>query len=75
MTLRELLDKNQLLTIAELARLMYPGVKSPRTRLTNKLNRYAGQRITEKDIELAKEVLTNHINSIKSDLSELRTND
>lgn len=75
MTLKQYLDKNPLLTIAELARLMYPDVKTSRSRLTNKLNGNAGQRITTRDIELAKGVLTDHINSLKSDLSELEPNE
>lgn len=38
MTVKELLEKHPLLTIAELARLMYPENKSARSKLTNKLN-------------------------------------
>jgi len=73
MTLKDLLDSTPLITIAELARLMYPNSKTSRSRLTNKLNGNAGQRITEKDIEIAKEILTNHVNNLKSDLSDLST--
>ncbi|MDE5516405.1 hypothetical protein KRE49_11710 [Elizabethkingia meningoseptica] len=78
MTVKELLEKHPLLTHAELARLMYPENKYARSRLSNKLNeKTAGsgsQRITEKDIEIVKEVLGKHADDLKIDLSNLEVN-
>lgn len=75
MTVKELLEKHPLLTHSELARLMYPENKYARSRLSNKLNeKIAGsgaQRITEKDIEIVKEVLGKHADDLKIDLTKL----
>lgn len=61
MTLKEYLDKNPIINKAELARLMWPDVKSASSRLNNKLKEVMSgnsiQRITEKDQASAKVIL------------------
>ncbi|ATC35586.1 hypothetical protein [Elizabethkingia anophelis] len=78
MTVKELLEKHPLLTIAELARLIYPENKSSRSKLTNKINENivgtGKQRITDKDIDLIKMVLEKHTFDLKNDLKNLSTN-
>ena len=73
MPVKQLLEKHPLLTIAELARLMYPENKSARSKLTNKLNENivgsGKQRITSKDLQLIKEILSKHADELKIDLS------
>lgn len=48
---------SKLINHSELARRIYPNVASPVQRLYNKLNCIKGQRITEKDEKLIKEVI------------------
>lgn len=61
MDLKTFLEKNNIINKAELASLMWPENKNGRIKLHNKLNEIkAGsgtQRLTEKDLALAKEVL------------------
>lgn len=61
MHLKEFLEKHSLINKADLASQMWPNNKSARSKLTNKLNENmvgtGKQRITEKDLELAKKYL------------------
>lgn len=61
MNLKDFLDKNPLINMSQLANEMWPGNKNARIKLYNKLNeKKAGtgiQRITDDDIEKAKEIL------------------
>lgn len=69
MDLKEFLDKHPIIDKAQLAKLMWPENKSARSKLTNKLNENVvgtgKQRVTEKDFELAKEVLNKLSDEIK----------
>ena len=65
MKLKNFLESNPIINNAQLAKLMYPNIKSANTKLANKLAENVSgsgkQRITEKDEQEAKNVLKNFL--------------
>lgn len=72
MNLKEFLEKHTIINKADLAASMWPDVKNARIKLHNKINEVTAgtgkQRITEKDLDLAKK----HLKVMAADIDKIK---